>query len=155
MAKLKTKAAGALGLSPYIAVRDAQAAIAFYIQAFGAEELFRLVDPASGKIGHAELAIGGGTLMISDEYPDFGALSPDSLGGSSTKLHLDVVDAEAVVKAAEAAGGTVLRKLEMQFHGCKQAMVADPFGYSWFISQKADDVSPKDMQARWDAMGKA
>lgn len=124
-----------------------------YKRAFGAKELFRLVDPASGKIGHAELKIGNGLLMLSDEYPDFGALSPNSLGGSATKLHIDVDDAERVLKSAEAAGATVLRKLELQFHGCRQGMVADPFGYSWFISQKIETVSPTEMQERWNKIG--
>lgn len=149
------KAAGAGRLSPYIAVRDADAAIAFYKQAFGAEELFRLVDPASGKIGHAEIRIQGSLVMVSDEYPDFGALSPDSIGGSAVKFHLDVADARAAVQSAEAAGATILRKLELQFHGCRQALVADPFGYSWFISETVEDVSPAEMQARWDASVRA
>jgi PhnB protein len=137
-------------VSPYIAVRDAAAAIEFYVTAFDATELFRLVDPVSGKIGHAELAIGKGVLMISDEYPDFGALSPDSIGGTPVKLHIDVTDAARVVQSASAAGGTVLRKLEQQFYGCKQALIADPFGYSWFVSQKIEDVPPSLMQERWD-----
>jgi PhnB protein len=145
-------AAGAGGLSPYIAVRDAAAAIEFYKKAFGAEELFRLVDPASGKIGHAELRLGKGILMISDEYPDFGALSPDSVGGSPVKLHLDVMDAEAMFAAAVAAGAVVVRKLELQFHGCRQGLVADPFGYTWFISEEVDETSPAEMQKRWNEM---
>jgi PhnB protein len=154
MAKSREAAAGAGGLTPYIAVKGAAEAIAFYVKAFGAVELFRLVDPASGKIGHAELKIGKGLLMISDEYPDFGALSPESLGGSAVKLHIDVGDCEKTFEAAKAAGATVLRKLELQFHGCKQGMLADPFGYSWFVSQKVDDVSPADMQKRWNDMAK-
>ena len=153
MTKPHQVAAGATGLSPYIAVRDAAAAIGFYKRAFAAEEVFRLVDPASGKIGHAELRIGAGLLMLSDEYPDFGALSPDTIGGAAVKLHIDVVDAEAVIQSALAAGGTLLRKLETQFYGCKQAMVADPYGYSWFISEKVEDVSPSEMQSRWNKMG--
>lgn len=152
MANLQNAAAGAGGLSPYIAVRDAAAAIAFYKQAFKADELFRLVDPVSGKIGHAELLIGNSVLMISDEYPDFGALSPDSIGGTPAKLHVDVPDAAVVVQSALVAGATLLRKLELQFHGCKQALIADPFGYSWFISEKVEDVTPTQMQARWDSM---
>jgi PhnB protein len=153
MAKSQKSAAGAGGLSPYIAVRGAAEAIEFYKKAFGAEELFRLVDPSSGKIGHAELKIGNGLLMISDEYPDFGALSPDSVGGSSTKLHIDVSDAEKTVGSAKAAGATVLRKLELQFYGAKQALLADPFGYSWFISQSVEMVSASEMQDRWNKMG--
>jgi PhnB protein len=155
MAKLRdgeAGAAGAGGLSPYIAVRGAAEAIEFYKKAFGAAELFRLVDPASGKIGHAEMKIGNGLLMVSDEYPDFGALSPDSLGGSAAKLHIDVSDAEKTFESAKAAGATVLRKLELQFHGCKQGLLADPFGYSWFISQKVEAVTHAEMQDRWNRM---
>lgn len=153
MPKTEDPATGAKGLSPYIVVRDARAAIAFYQHAFGAEEVFRLVDPLSGKIGHAELRLGRGLLMMSDEYPDFGALSPDSLGGSAVKLHLDVRDAHQVVEAARTAGATVLRKLEQQFHGCKQALLADPFGHSWFVSETVETVSPAEMQARWNTLG--
>lgn len=154
MAKAKTDAAaGAGGLVPYIAVRDARAAIEFYKKAFGAVEVFRLVDPQSGKIGHAEIRIGKCLLMICDEYPDFGAVSPDTLGGTTLKLHLDVADAAAALAAALRHGATELRKLEIQFHGCKQALVADPFGYSWFISEKVEEVSPRVMQERWDQMG--
>lgn len=153
MTMVDQAAAGAGGLSPYIAVRNANAAIAFYTRAFGAEELFRLVDPLSGKIGHAELRIGRGLLMISDEYADFGALSPDSIGGSAVKLHIDVDNAERVVQSAEAAGATILRKLELQFHGCKQALLADPFGYSWFVSEIVETVTPAEMQARWNRLG--
>jgi PhnB protein len=145
-------AAGAGGLCAYIAVRNADKAIAFYRAAFGAEELFRLVDPNSGKIGHAEMRVGKSILMIADEYPDFGAVSPDSIGGSPVKLHIDVPDADKVFAMAKSAGATVLRKLEMQFHGCKQGLLADPFGYSWFVSEKVEDVSPKEMQKRWNDM---
>lgn len=148
----RNAAAGSGGLCPYIAVRDAKAAIDFYVKAFGAKELFRLTDPADGRIGHAELSLGKSILMISDEYPDFGARSPESIGGSPVKLHLDVPDLDHVYNAALAAGASVLRKPEKQFHGCRQAMIADPFGYSWFISQKVEDVSSEEMQERWDNM---
>jgi PhnB protein len=146
-------AAGAGGLCAYIAVRNAAKAIAFYRDAFSAEELFRLVDPQSGKIGHAEMRVGNSILMIADEYPDFGAVAPDTVGGSPVKLHIDVADADKVFASATLAGASVLRKMELQFHGCKQGLLADPFGYSWFVSEKVEDVSPKEMQKRWDEMG--
>jgi PhnB protein len=82
---------------PYIAVRKAAAAITLYTRAFAAEALFRLVDPASGQIGHAELRIGDCVLLISDEYPDFGARSPDSIGGTAVKRLIDVPNADTVV----------------------------------------------------------
>ena len=79
----QTASAGVLGaLTPYIIVKGAAAAIEFYAQAFGAREIYRLCEPGSGKIGHAELAVGAGKLMLADEYPDWGALSPASLGGT-------------------------------------------------------------------------
>ncbi len=77
-------------LTPYIIVKGAVRAIQFYTEAFGARELYRLCDPATGKIGHAELAIGTGKLMLADEYPDWGAVSPASLGGTAVSLHLYV-----------------------------------------------------------------
>ncbi len=154
MRKSDEVAAGAGGLTPYIAVRSATEAIEFYKKAFGAVELFRLVDPQTGKIGHAELRLGNGLLMVSDEYPDFGAVAPDTLGGTTLKLHLDVVDAEVTFAKALANGAKQLRKLELQFHGCRQGLVADPFGYSWFISQKEVVVSPAEMQKRWNEMAR-
>src|SRR5215218_5682200 len=104
------------GLSPYITVKDAAAALDFYREAFGAEEQFRLKAP-EGKIGHAEIRIGEATLMLSDEWPDFGALSPPTIGGSPVKLHLYVDDADATVARAVAAGATLLRPVADQFYG--------------------------------------
>ncbi|MCA1409501.1 VOC family protein, partial [Ensifer sp. IC3342] len=75
-------------LTPYFIVKNARTAIDFYGRAFGAEELFRMTDPRDGRIGHAELKIGESTVMIADEYPDFGALSPDTIGGSPVTFHL-------------------------------------------------------------------
>ena len=83
----------ASSLIPYLCYRDAAAAIDFYKRAFGATELMRLAEP-SGKIGHAELQIGEVILMLSDEYPDYDAISAETLGGSPIKLHLYVPDVD-------------------------------------------------------------
>ena len=139
-------------LSPYIAVKGASDAIAFYTQAFGADEQFRLQDPDSGRIGHAEIRIGGNTIMISDEYPDFGALSPDSLGGSPVKLHLYVEDVDTVFARAIEAGATELRPLKDEFYGDRTGTVMDPFGHTWMLATRGEDVSPKEMQTRWQQM---
>lgn len=136
-------------LSAYLCVRGAEAAIAFYRDAFGAEERFRLVDPGDGRIGHAELSLGGGLLMLADEYPDFGALSPESLGGSPVKMHLYVGNAAETFARALALGATELRPVKAQFHGDKSGLLADPFGHCWFIAEKAEAVSPEEMQRRW------
>mgnify|MGYP000922316172 FL=1 len=94
---------------PYFTVKNASAAIDFYCRAFGAVEIFRMTDPMDGRIGHAELRLGDSTIMLSDEYPDFGALSPDTVGGTPVTLYLatKAVD-EDLARAAE-AGALVIR----------------------------------------------
>jgi PhnB protein len=137
-------------LAPYLIVKSAAEAIAFYARAFGARELYRLTEPG-GKIGHAELDIGGALVMLADEYPDFGALSPPTIGGTPVSLHLYVEDVDAVVARAEAAGATVLRKLTDEFFGDRVAMLADPFGHKWHLATHKEDVAPAEMQRRMDA----
>lgn len=139
-------------MSPYLAVRGAQAAIDFYTKAFGATLDFKLVDPGDGRIGHAEMLIGESRLFIADEYPDFGAISPDTLGGSPVKFHLSVADCDAFVAHAVSHGATVLRPAKLEFYGDRSALLADPFGYSWFVASKVEDVSPQEMQRRWNEM---
>ena len=136
--------------TPYLALRGAARAIEFYRQAFGAAELYRLTEP-TGKIGHAEIVIGNSVLMLSDEYPDFGALSPQTLGGSPIRIHLTVADADRVVQQAVSAGATLLRPVADQGHGERGGLVADPFGYSWFIATPIEEVSPEEMQRRFTA----
>jgi PhnB protein len=140
--------AGARGLTPYITVKDAAAALDFYRDAFGAVEQFRLTAP-EGRIGHAEIRVGGSNLMLSDEWPDFGALSPATIGGSPVKLHLYVADADAVVAGAVAKGATLLRPVADQFYGDRSGMIADPFGHTWFIATQKEVVAPEEMQRRW------
>ncbi len=139
-------------LCPYLAVKGAKAAIDFYVRAFGATVEFMLIDPADGRVGHSELRFGATQLYLADEYPDFGAVSPDTLGGSPVKFHLEVADADAFTAHAVKQGATVLRPVKLEFYGSRSGLVADPFGYSWFISSKVEEVDPKEMQRRWDAM---
>jgi PhnB protein len=138
-------------LTPQLICRDAARAIDFYRQAFGAEELFRLTEP-SGKVGHAELRIADSRLMLADEYPDFGALSPASVGGSPVTLHLYVADVDRAIERATAAGATVLRPAKDEFYGDRAGMIADPFGHKWHLASKQEDLSAAEMQRRWDAM---
>ena len=140
-------------LTPYLVVKGANEAIAFYTKAFGAKEIFRLSEP-SGKIGHAELEIRGSTFMLADEYPDFGALGPATIGGSPVSLHLYVDDVDRVIAGAKAAGATVLREVKDEFYGDRTGMVADPFGHKWHLSTRKEEVSPTEMQKRWNEMFK-
>lgn len=136
-------------MSLYICVADASAAIDFYREAFGAQELSRLTEP-SGKVGHAELQIGQTVLMISDEYPEYGALSPKTIGGSSVRIHLDVTDVDTFAERAINAGATLVRPIADQFHGDRSGQLADPFGYTWIVSTHQKDVSIEDMQKEFD-----
>ena len=141
---------GMQSVSAQLTVQDAAGAIDFYRTGLGAEELFRLVEPG-GKVGHAELRIGNSTVMLSDEYPDFGALSPATVGGSPIRLHLYVEDADAFVARAVAAGATLLRPVADQFYGDRAGMIVDPYGHSWHVATPKERVSPAEMQRRWDA----
>jgi PhnB protein len=140
-----------MAVIPYIIVRDAASALDFYARAFGAEEKFRLTDPA-GPIGHAEIAIGDAIVMLADEHPEWGAVGPVSLGGTPVSLHLSVADADASADRAVAAGATLLRPVEDQFHGNRSGMIADPFGHKWMISQQTETVGPEEMQRRYERL---
>jgi len=140
-----------LGLTPYITVKSAPAAIDFYVKALGAKEEYRLTEPG-GRVGHAEIRIGDSRLMLSDEFPDWGALSPPTIGGSPVNLHLYVEDVDAVLKRAEACGATILRPAEDQFYGDRAGMSVDPFGHRWHLATRKHEVSPEEMQRRYDAM---
>jgi PhnB protein len=134
---------------PYLTYRDATAAIDFYKRAFGATELMRLVEP-SGKIGHAELKIGEAMFMMADEYPDYGAISAETLGGSPIKLHLYVPDVDQFAERAVAEGASLARPVADQFYGDRTGQLKDPFGYTWVVATHQKDVPVADMQKSFD-----
>ena len=151
MPATKTKETLKQTATAYLCVKGAGKALDFYSRAFGAKEAFRLIEPGSaGKIGHAEFEIGNSRFMISDEYPDFGALSPPTVGGSPIKIHLRVADVDSFVKNAVAAGATMLRPPKDESFGERNSLIADPFGHGWFVSTQIEDVSPAEMQDRWN-----
>ena len=139
--------------STYICVSNANAAIDFYVKAFGAKELMRLAEP-DGKIGHAELQLGDSILKISDEYPDYGAVSPQTLGGSPVKLHLQVEDVDEFAQRAVALGARISRPIEDQFYGDRAGQLSDPFGYTWIVASHIKDVSVEEMQEQFDSFNK-
>lgn len=132
----------------YLRLHDTKAAIDFYARAFGARELFRLVEPG-GRVGHAEVKIGPVTLMLSDEYPELGIRGPRSIGGTSVSLHIHASDVDALFEQAVAAGATVVRPLENQFYGERSGTVRDPFGHEWLLGGHIEDVTPEEMQRRY------
>jgi len=132
-------------MSFHICIAGASAALDFYRDAFGAKELMRLTEP-DGKVGHAEIRIGDAVLSISDEYPDYGTLSPKTIGGSSVKIHLNVTDVDAFAERAIKAGATLVRPIEDQFYGDRSGQLADPFGYTWIVATHLRDVPVDEMQ---------
>ncbi len=136
---------------PYLRVHSAAEAIAFYVRAFGASELFRLTEP-SGRIGHAEIEIGPATIMLADEYPESGIVGPRSLGGTTFSIHLHVGDVDSAFAQAVEAGAEVVRPLQDQFYGERSATVRDPFGHEWLLGGHLETVTTEEMQRRYTAM---
>ena len=142
---------GYAGVTPYLIIRDAARALEFYKKAFGAKELMRFPAPG-GKIGHAEIKIGDGVIMLADESPEMGHKSPQTLGGTAITLMFYVPDVDAQFAKAVAAGGTVKQALKDQFYGDRSGTITDPFGHIWTIATHKEDVSPEEMQRRMAAM---
>ena len=132
---------------PRLCFRDSRRAIEFYERIFGAKEISRLIDPDQ-KIGHAEIQIGNTRIMLSDEYPEFGSISPETLGGSTVRIKLMVPDVDATAQNALAAGAKMVRPVQDQFYGERAGQFADPFGYTWIIATHKEDVSVEEMQRR-------
>ena len=137
-------------LTPYLCIDGAAKAIEFYTQVLGATEKMRMDGP-DGKIGHAELTFGDSVLMLADEYPDMGFLSPARLGGAAVTLHLYVEDVDALFERALAAGAKSLRPVENQFYGDRSGQFEDPFGHRWNVATHVEDVDPEEMARRAEA----
>jgi len=139
---------------PYLIVQGAAAAIDYYKKAFGATEMMRMAGP-DGKIGHADLVIGGGHVMLADESPRMDQRGPKSIGGTPVSLCLYVDDVDEVVKRAVLAGGTLTRPVADQFYGDRTGGLLDPFGHLWFVMTHVEDVSEEEMKKRAADMAKA
>jgi len=137
-------------LSPYLVVKKCEEAIEFYRMALGAEERYRLTEKGTGRIGHAEMTIYGSLFMLSSEFPEMGMTGSE--GKSPVRLHLMVPDVDAALERAKAAGATVVRPATDEFYGHRAACFDDPFGFNWLLSQEKENVSPQEMQRRYDAM---
>jgi PhnB protein len=138
---------------PYLRVHDAAKALDFYKTAFGVTEKFRLVEP-SGRIGHAELDFGIATLMLSDEYPEYGIRGPRSIGGTSVSIHLHVDDADAALARMVEAGAELIRPASDAFYGERSGTARDPFGHEWNLGHSIEEVTPAEMQRRYDELMK-
>jgi PhnB protein len=136
-------------VTPYLIIRDAAAALDFYKRAFGAIELMRL--DHGGKVGHAEIQLGDSRIMLADEFPEMGSVSPQSLGGTPVGICLYVPNVDALFQQAVAAGGKVERELQNQFYGDRSGTIIDPFGHKWTIATHIEDLTPEQVNERMAA----
>jgi uncharacterized glyoxalase superfamily protein PhnB len=138
----------------YLCVRDAAKAIEFYSSVFGAVEKLRLVE-SGGRIGHVELDFNSTTLMLSEEYPEYGINGPEKIGGTPVTIHLHVDNADEVIGRAVDAGAVLERPPQDQFYGERSGCFRDPFGHRWNIGHHIEDVSAEEMQRRYTALTEA
>ena len=132
-------------VTPTLTVDDANAAIAWYGKALGAEEITRSLGP-DGKVMHAEIRIGDSMIMLADAQPGHPA--------RPTMICLYVEDADATYQRALAAGATVVREIADQFYGDRSGTLVDPFGHKWTLATHVEDVTPEEMKRRMASMGK-
>ena len=141
-------------LSPYLYVEGAAEALDWYTAHLDARVRVRLDDPSSGRVGHAELELPDGTvLMVSDAYPEAGFADPRRVGGSPVALQVVVDDCHATVERLAGAGAAIIVPARDEFFGLRMANLEDPWGHRWVVTQVFEEVSPEEMQRRWDAMG--
>ena len=141
-------------VTPYLIIKGAADAIEFYKKVFNAKELMRFGGP-EGSVVHAELQIGDARIMLSDEHPQMGFRSPQSIGGSGTGIMLYVDDVDRIFNGAIAAGARQHQEVKNQFYGDRSGTLVDPFGHVWTIATHIEDVSPEEMQRRMEAMAPA
>ena len=134
-------------VSAHLMVRGATEAIEFYKKAFGAEVKGVMPGPG-GKVMHAEIRIGDSTVMLNDEFPEMGAKSPATIGGSPVTLHIYTPDCDALWNRAVAAGATVTMPLADMFWGDRYGTLTDPFGHRWSIATHKEDFTPEEMGKR-------
>lgn len=152
MSTVPYQAPGYHSVTPSITVLNAAAAMEFYKAAFGATEVMRLAMP-DGKVMHGELQIGDSRIMLSDEFPDWGCLSPQTVGGTASSMMLYVPDVDSAFAQAVAAGATAIAPPTDQFWGDRNARVLDPYGHKWGLATHMEEVSDEEMAERAKAFG--
>jgi PhnB protein len=145
--------AGFHAITPHIVVQDADRAAEWYTRALGADERTRVTLP-NGKIMSIELWFGDSAVMVADEFPEMGIVSPLAIGGTAVVLHLYTDNVDALWQRVVDAGAEVLHPLQEQFWGDRQGQVLDPFGHKWGLAQHVRDVLPEEIaRAAAEAFG--
>jgi PhnB protein len=138
-------------ITPHLGVDDPGAALDFYAQAFGAEELVRLRLP-DGSIAHAEMLVGGALVTLGKAIPEYHLASPRPDEPVSVSITYFTDDADAVYAQAVDAGATATSPVADQFHGDRVGTIRDPFGHRWIIATHLEDVPYEEQQKRLDEM---
>ena len=131
-------------ITPHIVVGDAARAVDWYRAVFGAEERGRLEVPG-GKLMQVELWFGDSAVMLADEFPEMGVLSPQSVGGTATVLHFSTEEVDSVWQRALDGGAEVRQPLQDVFWGERYGQITDPFGHRWGIAQHVRDVPREEL----------
>jgi PhnB protein len=136
-----------------LVMRDAERAIAFYRDVFGAREVWPVL--LDHRIWQAVLRIGLSEIVVLDEFPEAGIVGPDSATIAPTvpRLLIEIDDVDAIIERAVAAGATVLRRAENQWWGVRTSVIRDPFGYRWSIHSVVEAISEAEIQRRADKLG--
>jgi uncharacterized glyoxalase superfamily protein PhnB len=150
MPQVKRIPEGMHTVTPHLVCAGAADAIEFYKKAFNAVEMGRMPGP-QGKLMHAAIKISDSTVMLADEFPEYGSLGPKALKGSPVTIHLYVEDVDAFVKQAVAAGAKITMPLDDMFWGDRYCKLDDPFGHHWSVATHIRDVTPEEMR---EAMAK-
>lgn len=132
-------------ITPHLVCAGAADAIDFYKSAFGAVEVMRLPGK-NGKLLHAAIKIGNAEVMLVDEEPEWGALSPIALGGTSITIHLYVADVDQFVERAVKAGALLRMPVADMFWGDRYGMIEDPFGHKWSIATHLRDMNVHEIE---------
>jgi PhnB protein len=151
-AKVSAIPPGMHTVTPHLVLRNTAEAIAFYVKAFGAEEVMRMAGPGGKGIMHAEIKIGDSMVFLADEWPGSGCTAPQSLNGTTVSLMLYVEDVDGRFKRAVEAGATPLMPPADMFWGDRYCKIADPFGHHWAMATHVEDVSPVEMERRAQEM---
>jgi len=138
------------GASPRLTFKDAAKAIEFYKDAFGARETMRF--EVGGKIPHAEIKIGDSAILLTEEWPEGGRFSHETLGNSPVMMALSVPDVDDFISHAVGAGARIVIPVADQFYGRREGTIQDPFGYSWSVSTIKEEMSVEEMHRRMKGM---
>lgn len=138
-------------ITPHVVVRDAARAVDWYTNVLDAVERYRIPVP-DGRLMSVELRFGDSVLMLADEFPEMGIVSPQTLGGTYMALHLKVDDVDKVWQRALDAGAEVFHPLQDTFWGERHGQIIDPFGHRWGLAEHLRDVSPEELVRAAQAM---